>query len=189
MISGAKTLVARCYLNTCTSIFGSYLLLYCYNSPGIRIYFGVYKLWFNWIKYQSTEVFSLLCSHLRKNVKMTKREVGPKFWWIATLSDAVIGQERRFKDWKINQKLNLFDERPVRMKLQVGKVLPLDRNDMYQMIKTSEGSNGQPGLFFCLFSFFTNHIRTQIVGAESEHADHKTTTTTARILLQQVQNV
>ena len=60
----------------------------------------------------------------------------------------------------------------LRMKLQVGEVLPLDRNDMYQMIKTSEGSNGQPGLFFCLFSFFTNHIRTQIVGAESEHADH-----------------
>ena len=62
----------------------------------------------------------------------------------------------------------------LRMKLQVGKVLPLYRNDkaVYQMIKTSEGSNGQPGLFFCLFSFFTNHIRTQIVGAESEHADH-----------------
>ena len=40
----------------------------------------------------------------------------------------------------------------LRMKLQVGEVLPLDRNDMYQMIKTSEGSNGQPGLFF-LFIF------------------------------------
>ena len=39
----------------------------------------------------------------------------------------------------------------LRMKLQVGKVLPLDRNDMYQMIKTSEGSNGQPGLFFVYF--------------------------------------
>ena len=35
-------------LNTCVNILRSNLLFHCYHSPGIRIYFGVHKIWFFW---------------------------------------------------------------------------------------------------------------------------------------------